>query len=95
MIDTPIDFFLVSKRGAKMDCRQFFAYCFLFVSIVALLAILAMKIALHLSGQDDNAFDTVTNTDGGEEGTDTLSILVSAQLYIFSRFETNPGQMLS
>ena len=77
VIDSPIDFFLVSKRGAKLDCRQFFTYCFLLVSIIALVAILAMKVALHLSGQDDNAFDTTTTTDSGEEATDALSFLVS------------------
>jgi hypothetical protein len=75
LIDAPIDFFLISKRGLKLDCRQFFTYCFLLVSSIALVAILAMKIALHLSGQDDNAFDTETTTDSGEEATDLLSFL--------------------
>ena len=73
VIDSPIDFFILSnsmrrvndRRGCRLDCRQFFSCCFLIVSVAAFLAVLALKIALHLSGQDANAFDNETTTDSG------------------------------
>ena len=92
VIDAPIDYFILTnnmnnqrnRRGTRLDCRQFFSCCFLFVSVAAFLSVLALKIALHLSGQDDNAFDNETTTNSGEEGSDALSVLVSEYFVLSS-----------
>jgi len=59
----------------RIDLRQFFCYCNIIVSNIALISIMVLKIMLHLSGQDANSFDTQTQTKG-IESSDTFSFMV-------------------
>lgn len=77
--DTPFDHLLNVPRAGKVDLRPFFCYCNVTVSSIALVAIMVMKILLHMSGQDDNAFDSETETAKGKDGTDSFSLMVSIE----------------
>ena len=82
-IDTPFDYLLNEPRMGRVDLRPFFCYCNVIVSIIALISILVMKIMLHMSGQDENAFDNETHTANGRDGQDSFSFMVSGSLSLF------------
>ena len=50
VIDTPFDYLLSTERAGKIDIRSFFCYCNAIVSSIAIVAIMVMKIMLHMSG---------------------------------------------
>ena len=55
--DTPFDYLLSENRAGKVDIRSFFCYSNAIVSFIAVIAVMVMKIMLHMSGQDQNPFD--------------------------------------
>lgn len=64
-------------REGRVDMRSFFLYLNMIVSSIALVSIMVMKIMLHMSGQDDSAFDVQTQTSKGFDGNDSFSRMVS------------------
>ena len=48
--ETAFDYLLETPRFGHIDIRQFFCYCNIIVSTIALLVIMVLKIALHMSG---------------------------------------------
>lgn len=74
--DSPFDYLLKVPRIGRIDIRQFFCYCNIIVSTIALISIMVLKIMLHLSGQDANPFDDQTQTKG-LNGSDNFSFMVS------------------
>lgn len=62
MIDHPIDYVLgAGELGLRANIRFFFSSCFMFVSIGLLFIVVALKVSLHLSGEDLNPFDLTTD----------------------------------
>lgn len=55
--------YLVSgnRLGYRMNIRLLFSSCFMIVSIGMLIIVVALKVSLHLSGQDTNPFDDTTD----------------------------------
>lgn len=81
--DTPFDYLLSVPRAGRIDIRPFFLYLNVAVSSIALVFIMVMKIMLHMSGQDESAFDAMTQTSQGIDGQDTFSRIVSGKAPYF------------
>ena len=75
--DGAFDYLLSESRAGKLDLRPFFCYFNVIVSGISLVAIIVMKTMLHMSGQDEDAFDVTTTTAKGKYGNDAFSIMVS------------------
>jgi hypothetical protein len=65
--DSPFDYLLKEPRLGKVNIRTLFCYSNIVISSIALITIMVLKIMLHMSGQDANAFDTQTTTSKGRD----------------------------
>ena len=77
--DSPFDYLLKEPRLGKVNIRTLFCYSNIVISSIALITIMVLKIMLHMSGQDANAFDTQTTTSKGRD----FSTMVSGHTRIF------------
>ena len=79
--DSPFDYLLKSPRFGKVNMRSFFCYCNIIGSSIALIFVMVLKIMLHMSGADKNAFDNDTNTVKiGQSGSESFKTMVRPRI---------------